>query len=249
MISSLKTVPREGATLKNSCSISANRSYWRSKLIDQLQRPSILNGIVATDNGKIEFDNCDWSSYWQDEMLADWIRPKLEGLRSAWEAYFKSGYSDIFAKNYVSTYFTLLDQSLIQNETELTKKLAAFENFYFVNQASAFAPVAVTANFRNPLFILLSQNGFRKGHRKDSRLMPMLKCSYKNFLASYYCLTRDTLVRNGNRFLLIYLNSNLANRSEGFDFLHSMEGILFARCVSPPVSETPFKHQAALLVK
>jgi hypothetical protein len=214
--------------LPRKISASDVRIYWRSRLFERLQRPEVLEGIMVKPNSRLDFIECERSRFWQLPNLSGPLQAGLAELEHHWRNYIVSAFSPGFAERYCASYFDLLDRALSENCLDLVTKLAAFENFFLASEDRCFSTIALTTNFRNPLYILLEREGFRRHRRQDSRLLPLITTSYRDSPSLYYCLTKDSLIKHSDRNLLIYLDAKSENRSRGFDFLHALEGVLFS---------------------
>ncbi len=214
--------------MSKSISAPAVRTYWRSRLIEHLQRPQILQEVMVAQDGRLDLKICDWDSYWRTSNLPNETAKGLDDLKQQWSHCITSSQLPRFSQKYCQSYFGLLEKALALNHHDLISRLACFENFCLTREDGHFPPVALTTNFRNPLFLFLALNGFRKHRRQDSRMVPLITAFQGNAPSLYYCLTRESLIKNSDHNLLIYINAGLENRSGCFDFLHSLEGILFS---------------------
>lgn len=86
--------------------------------------------------------------------------------------------------------------------------------------------VAMTSNFRHPIFLLLTARGIRRDDKLDSRLLPILTLEDKGKPHQFYCLTKDKFGRGNNHNLIVFLNTGPKDRSICFNALQPLVGIL-----------------------
>ncbi len=212
--------------MKRSISKSKVKVYWRSKLYHLLRMPAIMRGILVTDGGHLELLASDWSSYWEDCNLSNQYAEALEKLHEGWQRFIESGFHSQFGENYFSSYFHLLNLALEDKDHDLLAKLISFESFYVIKEGNPMPYVAMTTNFRHPLFALLTARGIRKDDKLDSRRLPILTLAYEGKAYQFYCLTKDKLGRGNNHNLIVFLNTGPEDRSICFNALQPLVGTL-----------------------
>jgi len=184
---------------------------------------------MVSQDGHLDFRSRDWESYWKTSDLSDEMRAGLEELKKRWTDSITTLQSPRFKRKYCDVYFDLLEKALLADDDFLISRFDSFENIYIASDEGLFPTIAMTTNFRNPLLLFLALNGFRKHRRQDSRMMPLMTASFDNTSSLYYCLTKESLIKHSDRYLLIYINADIVNRSGCFEFLHFLDGILFSR--------------------
>jgi len=185
-----------------------------------------LRSIYVNKRGYLDFIDCDWTSYWQGCDLFDKNATALDHLHSNWRLYIESGFHLEFAKNYCASFFSLLQVAIENSDIDAIARLLNFESFKVLNESDPIPYIAMTTNFRHPLFVLLTARGVRRDDKLDSRHLPILTLSFEDKVHQYYCLTKDKLGRGNNHNLLVFLNTGPQDRSICFNALQPLVGIL-----------------------